>query len=170
MSCARFFRADKGTANFNSYRTLMCGLIGGILLLLTMQPAMFLYDRYGRQRPWIQSHDRAFVSPTGHWVIASTTTAAQRVAGSRTIAIFLDGAPDEIVCMSERRDSWEGERLKHWTVDGFVNYTCPIPSQPFFVCSEFSVSLESGASATFLHNSDGSKFCTDVIDPAKGAF
>lgn len=170
MSCARFFRADKGTADFNSYRTLRVGVIGGILLLLAMQPAMFLYDRYGRHRPWIEAHDRAFVSPTGHWVITSLTQAARRVVGSRTTTVFLSSAPDEIVCMSERRDSWEGERLKHWTVEGFLNYTCPVPDQPFFVCSEFAVSLDSGASATFLRNGDGSKLCTGVIDPGVGEF
>lgn len=171
-SCNRLFRAEKGTANFNAFRTLLFGVVGCMLILIGIQPTMYFYDKFARDRPWIFSKDEAYVSPTGRWAIQSETLAPRRVSGDRILTQYAEeaGGNDEIICVTERRNTWEGERLKHWTVEGFLGFKCPLPKYPFYVCSTFVLEQESGAVGTFATNKDGEPFCTNTIDPSKGDF
>lgn len=170
-ACDRLFRAEKGTANFNAFRTLLFGVIGCVVILLSVQPAVYLYDRHIREVPWIEAKTRAFISPSGKWAIESYTSAPQRVTGTRTLIQYtVSRVEPDISCMVDRSDSWIGEKMKPWTVEGFMGYDCPIPKEPFFICSEFNVKLESGASGSFAVGRDGKPFCTNLIDPNKASF
>lgn len=49
------FRAEKDTPARNATRTLMAGIVIGLLILIGLDPAIRFYDQHILQRPWIEA-------------------------------------------------------------------------------------------------------------------
>lgn len=165
MADEGLFRVRKGTANFNAYRTLMFGAITCVLLLAVMTPLTMLYDKYVRQRPWVWAEMRVNRGAGSFVVVDSVTHTRARVSGERFI--WLEATADSAtLCAAVRTDSWEGDRQRAWTFEGFLEHRCDLPTVPFRICTEFSVRLDSGAAATFSRDPAGRRMCTTEIDPS----
>lgn len=154
------FRAPKGTANFNAFRTLAVGVFGVLALLVLTDPVLRFWDGTLRQIPWISSKIaiRPAAPPFGA-VVSDTTSASWPVTGIRRV--WVEDEHGQRICNTQRHDSWQGETGSTWT---FVAFTggCQIPDHPFRVCSKFLVETPRTVPGVF------GPFCSDLFKPEAG--
>lgn len=139
------FRAPKGTANYNAYKTLSAGVVGALAILLLTDPALRLWDTALRGRPWIDSTLTLRPGPSGP-LVEDRTAATYPVSGERRV--WVEGADGLRFCDGERNDGWEGTSDRIWTFHAFTE-GCEAPAVPFRVCTSFVVQTPRGARGSF---------------------
>ena len=151
------FRAPKGTPNFNAYRTLAMGVVGALGVMVLTDPAMRLWDKAVRDVPWVSStlQVSAAAEPFGA-VVNDQTVAEWPVGGTRRV--WIEDTSGRRICNTERHDSWEGSSGSTWTVQAFTG-GCPVPAQPFRVCTKFIVETSRGVPGAF------GPYCSELFDP-----
>lgn len=158
MTC--FFRAPKGTANFNAARTLMAGVVGAVLILVLADPAFRLWDQWLRPRPWVEATIRIVPSVSGmRPQILYAVLAQYPIDGTRTS--WVEEGPDNArECRGEGSGGYyPGSAEKAWSWSSFLGANCAEPARPYRVCAAFIVETPRGVTGYF------GPFCSALYDP-----
>lgn len=132
---------------------------GGSLLVLFMAAWALgpgLWDTI-RGEPWIDNNLTVAQNSAGALVVEDITQTKGPAHGVRVNTI--QAADRSVICSTEHHNTWNGERKRFWRIEAFSN--CPTPSEPFAVCSHFSISSQSGR-----HRYYG-PFCSTPFFPEK---
>lgn len=151
------FRAPKGTANFNAFRTLQMGVVCALAIMLATEPMLRLWDMT-RAVPWVQARIelRPARSPYGV-IVVDSVRAAHPVSGERRV--WVETPEGHRICDAERHDSWAGTSGRTWSFRAFTEAGCDLPAAPFRVCSSFIVETASGLRGSFGPD------CSGLFDP-----
>lgn len=111
-----------------------------------------------RGHPWLETSLLVAELSTGDVIIEDITTTSGLADGVR--ANVVESEAGEILCAYNHYNTWVGERKRNWKVEAFAS--CPMPDQPFRVCSRFHVESEHGLRGTF------GPFCSAFYHPPQG--
>lgn len=166
-------RAEKSTPNENAFRTLLVGAIGAVLILIGIDPAMRIYDRYLRPQPWIAAELTILPQREGGKPLieyALTTT----VAVEGEWVTWIESESGIRLCAGGRgRGSYDlpsrevgGQRLpgrvNAWEWAEWLGADCYVPVIPFTVCVQYPVRT----AATGVPRTWG-PYCAPIHDPRK---
>lgn len=152
----RFFRGEKSTPNANAVRTLVTGVLISIAILLGADPAIRLWQTYGKDRPWVANDLTIMPDSRGVMLIHDTIIAPDFIGGSRQV--WAEGEDGLRICGVIRSDSWgPGRSDRTWTLDAFTGGQCEGIEAPFRICNTFTLRSDHDVEVR-----DG-PYCTDFV-------
>lgn len=130
----------------------------GTLLLLGLAAIMFgprAVDTV-RGEPFIEAKLTLTLNRTGEYGIEEHIKTDDLVVGLETVRVEDGGGG--LICRSQIRDFWDGERKQYWPFHVFTG--CDVPAEAFRVCASFSIRSEAGRQRQFPPS------CTSLTTPA----
>jgi hypothetical protein len=140
-------RAPKDTPARDAARTLTAGVIVAILILILLDPALRLYDRYVLKQPWatveieLLPNGRA---PEGPPDIFFTVEASRQLSG--LVLSWVETPGGASLCRREAAAFGDaGEFERRWAWSAWFGPDCPAPDEPFRVCLRYVVETTAAA-------------------------
>lgn len=154
-----FFRAEKGTANYNAVRVLTAGVLISLLLLQSVDPLYRLWDQHVREKPWVSASLKIVTRASGDDPdILYHIQAPYYVSGNWYS--YIESLEGEQLCSSTGEGTYgpdRTERVWHW--NAFFKSACKVPAEPFRICVRYDVQTARGVPGEF------GPYCSSAYDP-----
>ena len=115
-----------------------------LMLLAAITFAPRLIDTI-KDEPWIANELIVARNSDGIPLVEDRITTNAPVFGQR--ATFAVSEQGTVICGTGHTNAWRGESKQFWRLSAFIG--CPQPSEPYRVCSAFSLTSGSGRHRTF---------------------
>lgn len=131
----------------------------GSLALLVMAMVLFAPRTWDfiRGEPWINNQLSVIEKTDGRLIVEDKIQTHDEVQGLR--ANTVETKDSSVICARDHRNSWQRQRNRFWRFEAFAG--CTKPSEPFRVCSFYTLSSNSGRLNRF------GPFCSEYMTPAK---
>lgn len=137
-------RAEKKTPNADAARTLIFGVIAAIVIIVGLDPAVKIWQRYFVSRPWIVPTIEIIPSREGKPDILYKAVARFPVKGTWTA--FLQNAGGKRLCSGKGEGSYKpnDKDPQVWAWADWLGIDCAEPQEPYQACAFYQIQSERG--------------------------
>jgi hypothetical protein len=156
-------RAPKDTPARNAARTLTAGVVLALLILVSLDPALRLYDQHMLERPWVSATltlVRSRERPAGAPDILYRVTTERQLVGLWSSWVETGRGTQ---CGRQGQALFDaGFDAQRWSWSGWFGVECPMPVGPVRVCIRYIVETRWQARDV------AGPFCSDTYVPVAG--
>ena len=153
-------RVSKGNANYNAFRTLAVGLFLSLVILVSVDPLVRIYDKHIRSDPWLIASVSVLPSDQGLPRIQYEVVSSIRVRGFWKAYIQTNRGR---TCWGNGIGSYGPDNMKQtaWDWNTFFETSCEEPFIPYQVCVHYDVTSYSDVHKFF------GPYCSELYDPRR---